>query len=378
MEPKPVNPLSNIKQSLPKAPAERVELQGDLTQDEIKEDPEVKLIQDEPALSRQAHIPNVLVSTTDHTPGKEEDVPFSLNLAGMSLIGATINNRYFIESKIARGGMGTVYKAIDKQENRIVAIKILNAASSDQINPRLVERFLREGHTMNRLKHKNILECYEFNEEGPYLVMELIQGGNLKCPISPLAPEQKILVIADICDGLQYAHQNKLVHRDVKPGNILLSTEATKDKYLTRPTAKLADFGLVMIPDATRVTKSGDIMGSAVYMSPEQASGKRQLVSGLSDLYSIGIILYEIVTGQVPFNGDGEFLVVLQQHQSANPVPISDYPLKTLPGLEPIIMTLLQKNPSHRFYKEAKDLANALRNVIHPRKTSVKINPPPE
>ena len=170
----------------------------------------------------------------------------------------------------------------------------------------------------------------------------------------------------------------------VKQGNIFLDTGLTSDDYLQRPIGKLADFGLVLIPDATRGTKTGELAGSAMYMSPEQAGGKRQNLKGVSDLYSIGIILYEIVSGKVPFDGggSGELLAILQQHQSATPIPLSELKPEISntnlpPGLEPIIMTLLQKDPARRYYTQASDLAADLRNIVKPKKPKTKLKPPP-
>lgn len=333
---------------------------------------------DAACLAREANEAHLLSSTVDlpkqAKPGSTTSAPETEELTA-----TVINQRYMLNREIGKGGMGTVFEAADLQSGgKKVAVKMLHAAAQGQINQKVLDRFLREGKTMNKLHHPNILQCLEFNPEVPYLVMELMEGGSLKVPAEELKLEQKILVVADICGALHYAHENNLVHRDVKPGNILLSTEKTSDEYLQRPVAKLADFGLVMIPDATKVTASGEIMGSAIYTSPEQASGQRALISPLSDLYSIGIILYEIVTGVAPFDGGGELFAVLQQHQNATPEPISKHHIQTLPGLEPIIMSLLQKKPSDRFYKSGGELAKALRSIAHPRKKPIGIQPLPD
>ena len=341
---------------------------------------------DEPASAlRAASLPNVIARTTHH-PGNpsDEDTSFTVNVAPLQA-GTIIGNRYEIAEEIGRGGMGIVYKAIDKEDNNnLVALKILNNPASGQINEKLLYRFIREGKAHQGLKHPHILECFDFNPQYPYLAMELMEGGSLISPVTNLSIEQKILLVADICDALQYAHQNTLIHRDVKPSNILLGTELTNDDYLQRPVAKLADFGLVLIPDATRVTKTGELAGSAMYMSPEQAGGKRQNLKGVSDLYSIGIILYEIVSGKVPFDGggSGELLAILQQHQSATPIPLSELRPEISntnlpPGLEPIIMTLLHKDPAHRYYTQASDLAGDLRSIVKPKKPKSRLKPPP-
>ncbi len=294
------------------------------------------------------------------------------------IIGKTFAKKYHIEKLIGSGGMAHVYGGKDIESNTPIAIKVMKASSPETIDKRLLRRFIREGETMQNLEHPHILPIYKFgNDLGlQFIAMELLNGGTLRAPKLQLTLQQKLLIVADICDALQYAHQNDIIHRDIKPENMLLSSEQTNDEYEKRPVVKIGDFGLVLIPDASRISRSHDIIGSAYYMSPEQAKGERNL-NGLADLYSIGIILYELVTGKVPFEGGGNLLSVLDQQKSATPIAPSEIHIKTLPGLEPLIMTLLLKGPSDRHYQSAQQIAQKIREIISPKKITVEITPPP-
>ncbi len=351
------------------------------------------------SLQASLHQPKLLATTTNYIPGMEEDDEFTLNQEQLdltNLIGITLDNTYKLETHIGSGGMAYVFSATDIQNNRKCAVKIMKAANPGSIDKNLLRRFMREGKTMQKLVHSNILQIYNLgNDHGlKYIAMELLEGGTLRLPKTSLTPKQKLFIVADICDALQYAHDNSVIHRDIKPENILLSTESTSHNGQTYPIAKLSDFGLVLIPDASRISRSNDILGSAYYMSPEQAGGERNL-TGFADLYSIGIVLYELVTGKVPFDGGGNFLSVLEQQKSADPIPPRQFfsndkerkaskvshklALDTLPGLEPIIMTLLKKKPEHRLpFEYPSILAHRLREIASTQNTKkLNISPPP-
>ncbi|GEM_PF-3450678 len=337
-------------------------------------------------LLAQASNPRLLATTIIRTPASTDDIEFDVDPSiqqfdsdPAKIIGKLLGNTYKVESLIGSGGMAHVYAAFDiTNENKPVAIKVIKTLNPGLIDKKLLRRFIREGETMQNLEHEHILPIYKFgNDAGiQYIAMELIEGGTLRAPKTRLTLEQKLLMVSDVCIALHMAHQNDIIHRDIKPENLLLTCREKTDEFGSRPIAKLGDFGLVLIPDASRISRSQDIVGSAYYMSPEQAHGERNL-TGFADLYSIGIILYEFVTGKVPFDGGGNLLSVLDQQRTAIPKPPSELLLKTLPGLEPLIMTLLHKGPVDRHYQSAEQVAQAIRDIVCPKKLQLEISPPP-
>lgn len=310
-----------------------------------------------------------LPQTIDYIEAEESDSQIENEIDPAKIIGKKIANTYEIKVLIGSGGMSYVYSAFDTVNKRDCAVKIMKTLNIGIIDSRLLKRFIREGATMQKLEHEHILPIYgtgNDNDNGiQYIAMKLAAGGTLRTPKNDLTFQQKLLIVADICDALHYTHEQNVIHRDIKPDNILLTQEIKTDKYQARPVAKLGDFGLVRDPKASRLSQSEDIIGTAYYMSPEQAKGGKNLTP-LSDLYSIGIVLYELVTNKVPF--DGNLLSVIDKHK--NVVPLSPKVLvSSLPSnLETLIMSLLEKEPSRRHFISAGELALELRNIAGPKK----------
>lgn len=262
--------------------------------------------------------------------------------------GAILRGRYRLDSELGRGGMGTVYRATDLELQREVAVKILSATSHSS-DAR--ERLIREARAAAALNHPHIVTIHDVGEAAgmPFLVMELVAGPRLS-QARPADLTRVVAIAVQICEALEHAHANSIVHRDLKPDNVLLS--GTSDKS----SVKLADLGLALPAYGTRISRAGVIVGTAAYMAPEQALG--QSVDGRVDLYALGVLLYELTTGRLPFTGDDP-LTIVSQHVHAPVVPPrvlrSDIP----PALETIIVRLLSKDPAQRF-KSAAETRDAL------------------
>ena len=265
------------------------------------------------------------------------------------------NNRYRLDNKLGEGGMATVYCGTDTLLRRRVAIKVLRAQyASDQ---EFVRRFYQEAESAAKLSHPNIVNTYDVGREGDtyFIVMELVDGPSLAEMISAdgrLPEPVAIDYAAQICNGLAYAHRQGLLHRDIKPANILI----TKDDVV-----KLSDFGIAraMSQQTMAMTRPGLVMGSVYYLSPEQAQGLE--LHETSDLYSVGVVLYQMLTGSLPYTGESPVTVALK-HVS-DPVPVID-PAATgvSPALASIVNRLLQKQPENRF-QSASEVASALREA---------------
>ena len=266
--------------------------------------------------------------------------------------GAIIRGRYRLGREIGRGGMGVVYRATDLELEREVAIKIVaETAATDDSRHRL----LREARTAATLNHPHIVTVHDVGEiDGcPFFVMELLEGPTLaEARLSDLA--QIVDVAAQLCDALEYAHARGLVHRDLKPDNVLLVGN--------RSAVKLADLGLAVPARGSRLTQARFIVGTAAYMAPEQAMGEP--VDARADLYSLGVLLYELAVGRTPFAGDNP-LAVISQHVHAAVVPPRAIQPDVPAALETIILTLLAKDPDQR-YARATDVRTALRSALVP------------
>lgn len=265
--------------------------------------------------------------------------------------GVVLRQRYRLESEIGRGGMGVVYRATDLELQRPVAVKVLTEAAS----PDARQRLLREARAAAALNHPHIISVHDVGESDstPFFVMELVQGPSLaKAPPTELSGI--IDVASQICSALEHAHSSNIVHRDLKPDNVLLSGSGST------PSVKLADLGLALPGYGARISRSGLILGTASYMAPEQALGQK--VDGRADLYALGVLLYELTTGRLPFVADDP-LAVVSQHVHAPVVPPRmlrpDLPRK----LEDVILRLLQKNPADRF-ASARETATALADCL--------------
>jgi hypothetical protein len=269
-----------------------------------------------------------------------------------------------ILSLLGRGGMGVVYKARDTRLGRDVAIKLIAGDFAGQLQ--LARRFEQEARAVSALSHPNIMALYDMGLHAgqPYLVCELLQGQSLKERLAsgPLPPAQAARVTAEVARGLAAAHAKGIIHRDLKPGNI----------FLTRERAKILDFGLAKasasepVPASASQTEPGMIMGTVAYLSPEQVRG--QAADARSDLFSLGIVLYEMLTGTLPFTGESsaETMVAILREEPREPViPDSGFSA----GLLRILKHCLEKDPELRF-QNASDLAFNLENLVQPSGTS--------
>lgn len=259
-------------------------------------------------------------------------------------------NRYELIRKIGGGGMAVVYLAYDTSLDRQVAIKLLREEYVD--DPDFIRQFQKEAKAIARLSHQNIVNIYDFGESDgvTYLVMEYVEGSTLKEIIAqygPLPISQVIDYSIQICYGLAQAHSQQIVHKDIKPHNIMIDRNHV---------VKITDFGIAQAMNNLTITHNKGILGSAHYFSPEQARGER--VDFESDIYSLGIVMYEMVAGKVPFTGDNPVTVALK-HMQERPTSLTaqraDVPL----GLERIIFKALEKNPADRF-ASMQEMADAL------------------
>lgn len=276
--------------------------------------------------------------------------------------GQKINDRYEIISNIGEGGMANVYLAHDTILDRKVAIKILRGdLASDE---KFVRRFQREALSASSLSHPNIVEMYDVGEDNGeyYIVMEYIKGKTLKQLLKKrgfLTVPEVIDIMLQLTDGLAQAHDLYIIHRDIKPQNILI---------LENGLVKITDFGIAMALNASNLTQTNSVMGSVHYLSPEQASGKGSTIK--SDIYSLGIIMYELLTGKLPFKGENAIEIALKQLKDQMPnirKQISDIPQ----SIENIILKATAKNPKNRY--------NSVREMHEDLKTALnedKINEP--
>src|SRR3954466_14647893 len=220
--------------------------------------------------------------------------------------------RYLIQSELGRGAMGVVYKATDSVLERTVAVKTINMALEGDGVERYEARFYQEARAAGGLNHPNIVTVYDVGKAGDvaYMAMEFIQGEELRALMKeghPMPVARAVSIAAQVAEGLAYAHQHGVVHRDIKPANIMVAPEAP---------VKITDFGIARMRASGELTQTGMMLGSPKYMSPEQVIGKR--ADHRSDLFSLGVIVYEMLTGATPFNGDN---VTALMYQIVNFVP---------------------------------------------------------
>ncbi|WP_457964560.1 protein kinase [Arthrobacter sp. D1-29] len=250
--------------------------------------------------------------------------------------GITLGGRFQLTTRIAIGGMGEVWKAKDLILGRIVAIKVLKEEYTG--DPGFLQRFRAEARHTALLNHEGIANVFDYGEEegSAYLVMELVPGQPLSSIIEHervLSPDRTLSMIAQTARALSIAHAQGLVHRDIKPGNLLIMPDGR---------VKVTDFGIARLADQVPLTQTGQVMGTAQYLAPEQATG--QTATGASDIYSLGVIGYECLTGRRPFSGESQIAIALAQVNDAPP-PLPD----TLPKpIRALLMSMLAKDPKNR------------------------------
>ena len=274
--------------------------------------------------------------------------------------GMFVGDRYEIVNKIGTGGMSDVYKAKDHTLGRFVAIKVLKPEFSEDVN--FVTKFRTEAQSAAGLEHPNIVNIYDVGSENGmhYIVMEYVEGITLKTYIEKkgqLTFKEAVSIAIQVGRGIEAAHNKGIIHRDIKPQNIIISTEGK---------VKVTDFGIARA--ATSNTISSDVMGSVHYASPEQA--RNGFVDGKSDIYSLGIVMYEMVTGRVPFDGDTTVAVAIQ-HLQEEIVPPSAYAPNLPISMEKIILKCTQKNPDRRYESMTALLADLRKALISQEKTRV-------
>ena len=257
--------------------------------------------------------------------------------------------RYNIIGELGQGAMGTVYKAVDPLIDRIVAIKTINLSLALDEKDEYESRFYQEAKAAGRLSHPNIVTIYDVGKSGEiaYIAMEFLQGRELRDMLNDgkrMPVEQVINVVAQVAQGLAYAHEHGIVHRDVKPSNIMI----VRDGHV-----KFTDFGIARMASAAVRTQTGMVLGSPKYMSPEQVVGK--LTDQRSDIFSLGVMLYEMLTGQAPFAGENVNAIMYQTLNSVPPPPSSLSP--NVPEmLNFIVAKALAKKLEHR-YQDTKEFA---------------------
>src|SRR6266508_5050564 len=267
------------------------------------------------------------------------------------------NGRYELHRRLGRGGMAEVYLARDQMLDRAVAVKVLFPALAT--DPGFVERFRREAQSAAALNHPNIVSVYDWGEaNGTYfIVMEYVEGDSLAELIHTekrIHPDRAAEIASDVAAALGFAHRNGVIHRDVKPGNVLITSEGG---------VKVADFGIDRaISDASdqNLTKTGSVMGTATYFSPEQARGAQ--LDPRSDLYSLVCVLYEMITGHPPFAGENA-VAIAYKHVQEQPVAPRRIDPAIPDTLEAIVLKCLAKNPANR-YPSGQDMRADLRRYL--------------
>jgi beta-lactam-binding protein with PASTA domain/predicted Ser/Thr protein kinase len=270
------------------------------------------------------------------------------------MIGQVLGNRYRIEERIGGGGMSVVFRATDLQLGRDVAVKVMRPHLANDED--FVRRFWREAQNAAALSHPNLVKIYDVGRDGEncFIVMELISGRTLKQLIQeqgPLPIDQAVKIAVQILDALGHAHQQKIIHRDVKPHNVLIARDGT---------VRVTDFGIARATTTDTVTHTGSILGSAHYFSPEQANGYP--ATEKSDLYSLGVVLYEMVTGRVPFQGESPITVAIK-HIREVVTPASALNTEVPVELDQIISQALAKEPDERF-QDAAEMRGALEQFL--------------
>ncbi|HEX2424343.1 MAG TPA: Stk1 family PASTA domain-containing Ser/Thr kinase [Actinomycetota bacterium] len=271
------------------------------------------------------------------------------------LSGRTLGGRYRVEGELGRGGMARVYRGIDSVLGRPVAVKVLSAQYAEDAT--FVARFRREAQAAARLNHPNLVQVYDTGSDDGvhYIVMEYVEAKTLADYLSGggrIMPERAVELAEAVCDALEVAHAQGVIHRDVKPANIMV----TRDGHV-----KVTDFGIARVTTNETVEQTAAVLGTASYLSPEQAQGGA--IDQRSDLYSLGCVLYEMLTGRPPFTADSP-VAVASKHVLEQPIPPSRTNRDVSPQLDAVVMRALAKNPDNR-YQSAAEMKEDLERARH-------------
>ncbi|MCX6566220.1 MAG: serine/threonine-protein kinase [Candidatus Aminicenantes bacterium] len=297
---------------------------------------------------------NCAAPMQDTRPAAGGDGPKTVRASTVELArGNRLAGRYEIIEELGRGGMGKVFKAYDHKISEVIALKLIRPEIS--VQDKAIERFKNELKFTRKITHRNICRMYDLGEEDfiYYITMEYVAGEDLKRFVKragPLNAGKAVMIAGQICDGLAEAHRIGAIHRDLKPQNIMIDSDGN---------AKIMDFGIARFTDMDRMTGSGVMIGTPEYMSPEQAELTE--VDARSDIYSLGVVLYEMVTGKVPFEGATP-LSLAMKHKLEIPKNVREWNVHVPAGLAAVIAKCLEKDPAKR-YQTAEELKTALEGV---------------
>ena len=276
------------------------------------------------------------------------------------MAGGTLSGRYELGDRLGSGGMSNVYKATDLTLERTVAVKILAEHLSD--DERFVERFRREALAVAKLIHPNIVQVYDtgVDDHRHFIVMEYVEGrsgAQILQRQGPIGPETAAEVGAQACAGLDYAHRRGIIHRDVKPGNLMLFGGPVGGGEMT---VKLTDFGIARALEQTRITQVGSVVGTAAYLAPEQVRGEE--ATPATDVYALGVVLYQFLTGRLPYEGSTLAELAVRQ-QNERPLPPTTYNDEVPETLGAAVLRALEGDPARR-YASADELAAGLQRGL--------------
>ncbi|NRQ35938.1 serine/threonine protein kinase, partial [Nonomuraea sp. NN258] len=287
--------------------------------------------------------------------------------------GTILNDRYVLTGRLGGGGMGEVWRADDRVLGRTVAVKVIAPALTE--NPALAQRFQNEARAMATLRHPGVVHVYDYGScvvdqrQVSYLVMELVEGESLDKVLrrEPLAPEATMRLVAEVADALAAAHEHGIVHRDVKPANLMVRARSTG----SGTSVALTDFGIAHSVSAAQLTATGTMLGSAGYCAPEMATGGE--VTPAVDVYALGVMAYECLTGRLPYQGDTPVQIIFK-HLNA---PVPELPDSVPPAVREVVARALEKAPERRWPSAAAMGAAARRAVTSPGTRTAPLPPPP-
>lgn len=292
---------------------------------------------------------------TGHPMSEDDDLP------------QLLSGRYRLEATLGHGGMGVVYRGVDLMMKRPIAVKLIRAVDGVELDDEIAGRFLREAKNTARLQHRHIIEVFDLgrtDEGGLYFVMELLDGESLSTRLrreGALSPERTVHIGRQICEALSVAHAAGIIHRDLKPANVMLLSRAGDDEFV-----KVLDFGVAKSYSSdqdTQLTHTGTLVGTVDYMAPEQIMGKP--VDGRADVYSLGIVLYKMLSGKAPFSDTGGVPALIHAHLNTMPKPLIEVASGIPNELDRVVLRCLAKNPDRR-YESMGELARALTAAILP------------